>query len=162
TPKAFAIEAINVPIVLNGGANLVDPQGQIYALRQDVDMVKASPLLQVPLVLRANAGEDCIDVTLRSELADDADEPFSKVSLHIHFMQFDVQGSDGVNTGFNYEQTVRPFRAEGESITKPAPAGSTTVTLAGADRFQAGEVIGVGIDRDKEFEVRKVASVDGS
>lgn len=161
-PKTFAIEAMNVPIVLSGSANIVDPLGQIYALRQDVDMVKQSPLLQVPLILRANAGEDCIDVTLRSELADSAEEPFSKVSLHIHFMQFDVQGSDGVNTGFNYEQTVRPFRTEGETIAAPSPAGATSVQLGNADRFQPGEVIGVGIDRDKEFEARTVASVDGT
>ena len=160
--KPFDIEAMNVPVVLNGKANLVDPQGQIYALRQDVDMVKESPLYQVPLVLRANAGEDCIDVTLRSELSDNADEPFSKVSLHIHFMQFDVQGSDGVNTGFNYEQTVRPFRTEGETVAVPTAPGTTTISLGHADRFQVGAIVGVGIDRDREFEVRKVASVDGA
>lgn len=160
--KPIAINAVKVPIALNGPSVLVDPQGEIYVLRQDVDLVKSSPLLQTPLVVRANAGEDCLDVTFRSELTDNADEPFSKVSAHIHFMQFDVQGSDGVDTGFNFEQTVRPFRAEGETIASPAAAGTTSVRLGNADRFQAGALVGVGVDRDKEFEMRRVQSVDGS
>ena len=51
---------------------------------------------------------------LTNEIDDDADHPFSKVSAHIHFMQFDVQASDGVDAGFNYEQTIRPFAVEGD------------------------------------------------
>ena len=160
--KTFAINVVPVPIALNGRTVLVDPQGEIYVLRQDVEKVKADPLLQTPLVIRGNAGEDCLDVTLRSELTDNADEPFSKVSAHIHFMQFDVQGSDGVDTGFNFEQTVRPFRAEGETVAAATAPGATTVMLGNAGRFQPGALVGVGIDRDREFEVRRVQSVDGS
>ncbi|MDQ6928183.1 MAG: multicopper oxidase domain-containing protein, partial [Actinomycetota bacterium] len=108
--KQFNINVINVPVPLSTKDDIVDPNGELYVLRQDVDAVRADPAKRVPLALRANAGEDCIDGLLRSELSDDAENPLSKVSLHVHFMQFDVQGSDGVDTGFNYEQTVRPFR----------------------------------------------------
>ena len=35
--------------------------------------------------------------------------------MHIHHVQFDVQGSDGVSTGFAYEHSVRPYKVEDPS-----------------------------------------------
>ena len=39
-------------------------------LREQEDAVRADNALRVPLAIRANAGEDCIDVLLTSELKD--------------------------------------------------------------------------------------------
>ena len=130
-------------------------------LRDQEDAVRADPKLRVPLVLRANAGEDCVDVLLRSELSDIPGEALSKVSAHIHFVQFDVQASDGVDTGFNYEQTIRPFHLAGETLVSPAAVGDTAVKLGRGDRFQPGELVGIGMDQGNTFEIRRIAHVDG-
>ncbi len=118
--------------------------------------------LQVPLALRANAGEDCVDILLRSELDDNAEQPLSKVSLHIHFVQFDTQASDGLTAGFNYEQTIRPFRNEGASVTAPTAAGANEVSVDDASRFSIGAVLGVGVDQDAGFEARRVSDIRGN
>ncbi|HUQ64349.1 MAG TPA: hypothetical protein VM121_11390, partial [Acidimicrobiales bacterium] len=161
-PKRFDINVINVPVPLSAKDNIVDPNGQLYVLRSDVDAARADPAKRVPLAIRANASEDCIDTFFRSELNDDEESPLSKVSVHVHLMQFDVQGSDGVNTGFNYEQTVRPFRLAGVPVGAPSVAGATSVTVADASSFQAGAVVGVGMDRDQELDVRRITSVVGN
>jgi FtsP/CotA-like multicopper oxidase with cupredoxin domain len=160
--RSFAINAINVPITYNAKANLVDGGGKLFVLRSQQDAVRRDNSHREPLTIRANAGEDCVDVLLRSELVDDADTPFSKVSLHIHFVQFDVQGSDGVDTGFNYEQSVRPFRAEGEPVVRAAPPAATSVRLRGTSRFQPGIDVGIGLDQDATFEVRRVVAISGA
>ncbi len=159
--RQLAINAITVPVTLNRRTNLVDPGGEIFVLRQQEDAVRRDPGLRVPLVVRANAGEDCIDVLLRSELSDSPDQPPSKVSVHVHFVQFDVQGSDGVDAGFNYEQTVRPFRLEGESLSAPSASHDSSIQVGATDRFQPGEMVGVGIDQDQTFEVQRISSIVG-
>ncbi|MFN2592662.1 MAG: multicopper oxidase domain-containing protein, partial [Candidatus Dormibacteria bacterium] len=158
--KPVAINAISVPVTLNRREDLVDPFGQLFVLRDQVDAVRADPRTRVPLAIRANAGQDCVDVTLRSELEDNSSEGLSKVGTHIHLVQFDVQASDGVDTGFNYEQTVRPFRADGEVLAAAIPAGATRLSLNAPERFQAGTIVGVGLDQDGTFEVARVASAD--
>ncbi len=161
--REFVIHAITLPISLNRKANLVDPVGQLYVLKEEEDAIRAKDSLKVPLAIRANAGEDCVDIIFKSELEDTGENFFfSKVNIHIHFVQFDIQGSDGVNTGFNYETSVRPFRAEGEVVTSPASAGDTAVELRSAKRFQPGILVGVGMDQDKTFEIKRIAEVDGN
>jgi hypothetical protein len=155
--REIDLTAISVPVSLN--PKLVDGQGQLFVLREQLETVRSDPAARVPLVLRANAGEHCLDVLLRSELTDTDATPFSKVSAHVHFMQFDVQGSDGVTTGFNYEQTVRPFRAAGAAVTVSTSPGATAVRLSDAARFQPGTLVGVGLDRDDELEFRHVTAV---
>ncbi len=159
--RSLSIDAITVPVPLNRRLNIVDPFGEIYVLRDEEEAVRADPRRRVPLALRANAGEDCVDVLFRSELEDVQGQPLSKVSAHIHFMQFDVQASDGVDTGFNYEQTVRPFRAEGETLTAAGAAGDRSLRLGSTTRFQPGELVGVGVDQDRSFETRTVQAVAG-
>ena len=145
--KEFVVHAINLPIVLNPRTNLVDPVGQLFVLKEEEERVRSNNDLKVPLAIRANAAEDCIDVVLKSELEDTGENNFfSKVNIHIHFVQFDVQGSDGVNTGFNYETSVRPFTVEGEELAAGAPAGGNRVEMADAQRFQEGTLVGVGMD----------------
>jgi FtsP/CotA-like multicopper oxidase with cupredoxin domain len=165
--KSFALQAVTLPITLNRRANLVDPAGELYVLK-GVEEAARSPgeegdRLRVPLAIRANAGQDCVDVLLRSELADSPENHgFAKVNLHIHFVQFDIQASDGVIAGFNYEASVRPFAVEGERFRAPAAAGATELVLERAERFQPGVVVGVGMDQDASFETARVREVRGA
>jgi len=159
--QTFVVHAITVPIVLNQRANLIDPEGQLYVLKEQEDALRSDPTLRVPLVIRANSGEDCVDIVLKNEMEDNPGNRFlSKANIHVHFVQFDIQGSDGVSTGFNYEQSVRPFAVAGESIVEEAGAGDTAVAVADTSRFHAGIVVGVGMDEEKTFEIRRVQSVD--
>lgn len=159
--RSFDVQAITLPIVLNQRANLIDPVGQLYVLKEDEDAIRADPELRVPLVIRANAGEDCVDVVLKSELEDNADNRnLSKANMHIHFVQFDVQGSDGVNTGFNYEQSVRPFQVAGDKLTEAARPGDAAISLASTVRYHPGVLVGVGMDQTGTFEVRRIAAVE--
>ncbi|MEA2640415.1 MAG: hypothetical protein QOF51_1809, partial [Chloroflexota bacterium] len=159
-PKQFAVNAITLPITYNALTSQIDPVGQLFVLRSQEDAVKATNDLKTPLAIRANAGQDCVDVVLRSELQDSRDNAFlSKVDIHIHFVQFDVQASDGVDTGFNYEQSVRPFATEGEKLSASAAAGATTLSLAKTGRFQPGEVVGVGMEQDTTFETARISAV---
>lgn len=159
TPRTMAINAMKVPVVLNKRQNLVDANGTLYVLRSQQDAVERDANLRTPLALRARATRDCVDVVLRSDLTDGAITPFSKVGLHIHFVQFDVQASDGLDTGFNYEQTVRPYRATGVAVRAPVPAGITLLPVADSAPFQPGVLVGVGLDRDSTFEVARVVAV---
>ena len=160
--KEFSIHAINLPITLNRRSNIVDPVGQLYVLKEEEEEVRALNARKTPLAIRTNATEDCIDVVFKSELEDTGENAFfSKANIHIHFVQFDIQGSDGVDTGFNYETSVRPFTVEGESVSRPAEAGETRVVLKNAQRFQAGALVGVGMDQEDTFEVRRISEIDG-
>ncbi len=68
-------------------------------LAQDKDAVYAGTKPAQPLAIRANHG-DCVAITLTNEIPDaTAFDDFSKVNMHIHHVQFDVQGSDGVIAG---------------------------------------------------------------
>ncbi|MGH9166071.1 MAG: hypothetical protein ACRDZW_11260, partial [Acidimicrobiales bacterium] len=161
--KQFNLNAITLPITLNKRSNVVDSAGQIFVLSEQEKTVRAEDGLRRPLAIRANAGEDCIDVTLRSELEDGpVNHGFSKVNAHIHFVQFDVQASDGVITGFNYEQSVRPYAVEGEKLAAPAAAGQNQARLVRADRFQPGVLVGVGMESEGDLEVRRIAEVRGT
>lgn len=161
TPRQVALRAIELPVPLDGGAGLVDPAGTLFVLAEDEAAVRADPARRTPLAIRANAGEECLDVLLTSAIPDNADHPFSKVSAHIHFVQFDVQGGDGVDAGFNYEQTVRPFTAGGQALVAPAAAGSTSVAVADAGRLAPGALVGIGMEAAEGLEVRRVVAVDG-
>ena len=160
--RRLDVNAITLPVTQNRRLNLVDGAGQLFVLRGQQDAARADSRLQVPLAVRANAGEHCVDVLLRSELEDSAVDPLSKVNLHIHFVQFDVQASDGVANGFNYEQSIRPFRAAGQRLAAPAVAGATELVLDGTERFQPGVMVGVGMDRDAAVELRRVVAVRGA
>ena len=160
--KEFVIHAINLPITLNQKANLVDPVGQLFVLKEQEEEVRANRELKVPLAIRANAGEDCIDIIFKSELEDTGENDFfSKVNIHIHFVQLDIQASDGVIAGFNYEQSVRPFTVEGAALLGEVSAGASTVGVGSAERFQPGVLVGVGMDQDETFEISRIQAIDG-
>ena len=166
-PQQFNIHAITLPITHNsvdrpGWGQLVDERGQLFVLKEEEEAIRTNDELKTPLAIRGNAGQDCVDVVLKSELRDDDDKlKFSKVNIHIHFVQFDIQASDGVNTGFNYEQSVRPFTVEGERLTVAASAGDRQVAITNTSRFQTGVLVGVGMDQSETFEVRRIKAIDG-
>src|SRR4051794_13629354 len=87
--------------------SLVDPEGKLFVLAHDKAATYADPAKSDPLAIRANEG-DCVAITLTNEIPDaSAFDKFSKVEMHIHHVQFDVQGSDGVSTGYAFEHSVR-------------------------------------------------------
>ena len=157
--RQVPVKALELPVPLNTRLGLVDPNGRLFVLQQQEAAVRADPDLRRPLTIRANAGQDCLDVTLTNGMSDATDpHGFSKVSLHVHFVQFDVQGSDGVDGGFNYEQTVRPY-AGGARLAAPAAAGSSTLRLRGTVR--PGTLVGIGMERTDGFEIAEVRAVAG-
>ena len=159
--RSFAIRAINLPITLSARNQIVDPVGALYVLNEQEQAVRADDALKVPLAIRANAGQDCIDVVFTSKLDDTGENHFlSKADMHIHFVQFDIQASDGVDTGFNYEQSVRPYTVEGEVVTQLASAGTDHIVLKGVERFQPGVVVGVGMEQTATFEIRRIAKIE--
>ena len=148
---------ITLLVPLDQKARLLDPSGQLFVFREDEAEVRADNARKGPVVIRANAGEDCMDILFKSELPDSRENTlFIKVNIHMHSAQFDIQGSDGVTPGFNYEQSVRPFATEGEALMAPASAGTLTVQVGSTERFHPGALVGVGMDQDQTFEVMQV------
>jgi hypothetical protein len=110
----YNIHFIKLPIELSAAEGkepaIVDPNGLLYVVHEEEAAVRADNDKKFPLVVRANV-YDCIDWTLTSEWIDDDITNFqsSKINTHFHFFQFDNQASDGVISGFSYEQSMRPF-----------------------------------------------------
>ena len=175
--KLYNVHAIMTPITLSKAEGsqppIVDERGQIYVLHEEEDQIRANDDLKIPLVLRANVG-DCVDVILSNEIPDYEENLFSsKVNMHIHFVQFDVQASDGVITGMSYEQSVRPFtilkddgkglgKPQNELIAKAAEAGETRLALGSVDSFQAGVLVGVGMDQPGRLDIRRIKAIEGN
>jgi hypothetical protein len=108
---------------------------------------------------------DCIHVTLTSELAQTTENhDFSKVNIHIHFVQFDPQASDGVITGFSYEQSVKPDTGQlGETtLTASAPAGATQITVASTSGLRPGIGIEVGQGQSDTEVATKITAISGN
>jgi FtsP/CotA-like multicopper oxidase with cupredoxin domain len=179
--KQYTIHFIQTPITLSKALGkekpVVDPDGLIYVLQEQEAAVRANDELKRPLVYRANV-YDCVDVILKSEWKDDDITNFqmSKINIHPHFIQFDNQASDGVITGFSYEQSVRPFTMIGKKEHKglPAPmnavltedvkAGATSIKIKmgeGATLFHAGTELMIGMEQVKTSEVHLMKEIKG-
>ena len=128
--RPLSMRAIELPVPINEELGLNDSQGILFVLAEDEARIVDRPSRRQPLVVRANAGEHCLDVTLTNAVEDDGNHPFSKIDAHIHFLQFDVQSSDGVDAGFNFEQTVRPYTVEVNVSPRPSPPGRPRSTSA--------------------------------
>ncbi len=94
-----------------------DPNAIVHSLRNDeVDILghKRSP---EQLAIRCNVG-DCVDIQFRSHGTDfnPIQDNFSKLNMHIHMIHFDPTASDGVITGYNWEQSVRPCTDIGQVV----------------------------------------------
>ncbi|MEW6324959.1 MAG: multicopper oxidase domain-containing protein [Nitrospirota bacterium] len=181
--KQYTIHFIQTPIQLTKGLGkqepVVDPNGLLYVLKEEEDKVRANPAgdKTIPLVYRANV-YDCVDVILKSEWVDNDTTNFqmSKINIHPHFIQFDNQASDGVITGYSYEQSVRPFTQMKKEkhkglptpmnalLTEDAKAGSTSIKIKmaeGATPFHAQNTLMVGADEVGTSEILWVKSVEG-
>ena len=94
----------------------VQPQGMVYALRNDVVATNGSTTLSAgnvrlrdgkrprPLVLRMNVG-DCLQINFQNLLAparlDDDQSATRNASIHVNGMQYMAIGSDGMMVGSN-------------------------------------------------------------
>ncbi len=176
--KQYTINQIHLPITMAkaDGKNpaIVDPNGLIFALAEEEAEIRATPDKQIPLVIRANV-RDCVNVILKSKIPNtDEDRNFSKHNLHIHFVQFDVQASDGVISGFSYDQAVRPFtmlkdeplgpphKPQNELLVANVDAGKMQIEIADASRFHPKTEIGIGMDQVETFEIRRIEDIKGN
>jgi FtsP/CotA-like multicopper oxidase with cupredoxin domain len=153
---------IGLPLPIQNTANgVTDPNGALFVLAQNHDAVLNHTLPSEPLALRANIG-DCLFNTLVSEEHDGGNElPFAKVNIHIHHVQFDTQASDGVISGFSYDQSVRPYQIEDTQLTQDANAGDTVLHVADASRFHSDVYFAVG-EGTNDIEINQLAATDTS
>ncbi|HKN85624.1 MAG TPA: hypothetical protein VJV04_02070, partial [Nitrospiraceae bacterium] len=177
--KYYNIHFIKLPITMakkqGNEPPVVDPNGLIYVLHEEEASIRANDDLKYPLVFRANI-YDCIDWTLTSEWDDDDYTNFqsSKINIHPHFLQFDNQSSDGVITGFSYEQSVRPFTMLEKKTKKGLPApmntvvtsetkkGSRTIQLKNAAQFHPNTELLIGADNVKGNEIQRIKEIKGN
>jgi uncharacterized cupredoxin-like copper-binding protein len=181
--KQYTIHFINTPIQLTTALGKIKPvtdkYGLLYVLKENEDEVRANPAgdKTIPLVYRANV-YDCVDVILKSEWLDDDTTNFqmSKINIHPHFIQFDNQASDGVISGFSYEQSVRPFTQFKKEkhkglptpmnalLTEDVKAGATSIKIKmgeGSTPFHANTDLMIGADEVNTSEVLWVKEVKG-
>ncbi len=159
---------------------VVDEDGLIYVLMEELDEVMKDPSKRIPLVYRANV-YDCIDVILTSTWRDNPENGLaSKLNIHSHMWQFDNQASDGVISGFSYEQAVRPYKDElandghgnhglpppmNAKIAKKAKAGNDYIVVTDAKkaaRYHVGTNLAIGMEQVDTFEIRRIKSIDGN
>ncbi len=102
----YTLRAMSTDIAYND-AGEHDPDGQFYVLEEatidgethqvtDPEAVSNGEVNPEPLFIRANVG-DCIEFTLINDLD-------HEVSMHQHFVGYDVLGTDSLATGYNYTQ----------------------------------------------------------
>ena len=158
--RNFNVVAVPVPITITK-LGQVDLNGALDVLAQDKDAIYAGTRTREPLALRGNIG-DCIALTYVSELADGGNEvPYSKTNIHIHHVQFDTQASDGVITGFSFEQSIRPYKIVDPQLTATANPGDTTLQLSSVTKFQNGVWIAIGMGTEG-IEIRQITAVDNA
>jgi len=175
--QKYNIHFIKLPIELSAAQGdqdaIVDPNGLLYVVHDEEEAIRQNNDLKVPLVFRANI-YDCMDWILTSEWLDDDFTNFqsSKINTHFHFVQFDNQASDGVISGFSYEQSVRPFTQFEKKtekglpvpmnarFTKAAKQGDRTIHVTNAKQYHVGTVILVGADNVEGSEVKRITSID--
>lgn len=176
--KYYNIHFINTPIEMAGPQGkedpVIDPYGLIYVLHEEEEETRKNNDKKLPLVFRANI-YDCIDYTLTSEWLDDDFTNFqsSKINIHPHFLQFDNQASDGVITGFSYEQSVRPFTMMEKKTKKGLPVpmntvftakakkGDSSIKVKNAAQYHVNTELLVGADNVKGNEIRRIKSIKG-
>ena len=154
---------------------LVDPNGLLYVVHDEEEAIRANNDLKFPLVIRANM-YDCMDWTLTSEWEDDDITNFqsSKINTHFHFVQFDNQASDGVISGFSYEQSMRPFTMFEKKKKKGLPVpmnskfikagkiGEKTIHITNAKQYHVDTLVLVGADNVGGDEIRRIVAIGGS
>jgi hypothetical protein len=177
--KFYNVHFIQTPMMLADKQGdeppIIDKGGLIYVLHEEEAEVRKNNDRKFPLVVRANI-YDCIDWMLTSEWNDDDHTNFhaSKINTHWHFLQFDNQASDGVITGFSYEQSVRPFTMLEKKVNKglplpmntvfvkPAKKGERTITVKNAAQYHPNIEILIGADNVEGNEVGRIKAIKGN
>jgi FtsP/CotA-like multicopper oxidase with cupredoxin domain len=180
--RTYNITAIQTPINdqtdsgRDANGNPIDPQsdpnGEIFVLNQHIAAVRSGAMPAQPLAIRSDVG-DCVAVTLTNDLdpssagveATNEENIFREVNIHIHFVQFDPQASDGVITGLNFEQAVRPVTGgtPGETtLTAAAPAGATQISVASTTGLHPGVGIEVGQTLSDTEVVNQITAINGN
>jgi manganese oxidase len=154
---SYNIVALPATVRYNAGED-VDAKGEIFLLAEDKAAVLSGQKDARNLVIRANQG-DCVDIVLTSQLLPSGPDT-RKVNMHTHLVQFDVQASDGVITGFNYEQSVASAQTTGTRLQAPASAGDDHIRVADAGRLRPGTHIGIGLT-EADLEIRVIRSISG-
>lgn len=150
--RFFPVSAITLPIQVTkatppGRPSASDPDGMLFVLNEHKADVFAGTRPAEPLAIRSNVG-DCVEITFTSEIPDGPlNNNWSKVNIHSHFVQFDTQASDGVISGFSYEQSVRPYATENRFLTEPANANNDKIHVNHTNRLREGIWIGVGLGK---------------
>ncbi len=157
--RTYNVTAVSVP--LQQTIRERDPDGEVYVLNEDKDALvaaaRAGTKSPEPLVIRSNVG-DCVAITLSSELDPNVQQ---KVNMHTHFVQFDPRASDGVITGFSYEQSVYTDAKDGGTTAAAIPAGATSVPVTSTARLRPGISVAVGAGR-ADIEVRTITAITGT
>ena len=166
----YTVVAVELPIEFNKKFNLVSKASALQVLDEDKEDIFAGRKPKEQLTIRANV-RDGVDVTYYSEETDVSFLGFAKTNIHIHFVQFDTQASDGVISGMSYEQTVRPYQTEGAAgtgirLTQAAAAGSNKLTVDNASTLQMNAFVGVGFgvatNKPGGFEFAQIISKTGN
>ncbi|WP_440770626.1 multicopper oxidase domain-containing protein [Natronorubrum sp. DTA28] len=97
--RDYHIYAVPAELVYNDAGDY-DPEGQVFVLEEDLADVLTGKMNPEPLVIRANVG-DCVDIKLTNLMPEGR-------SNHIHFVSYDILGSDALHNGYNYDQTADP------------------------------------------------------
>src|SRR3954454_22146673 len=151
--RRFNVLGLELPIKVTGKAT--DPFGKIWVLAKDVPDVLAGRKPAEPLAIRANIGE-CVAVTEVSQMTDaGAAGGRSRISMHIHHVQFDTQSSDGPVTGESFQQSIRPYKVEDPQLTAAAINGERTLRVSSVAKFHPGSWIAVGMGTEK-IEIRQI------
>jgi hypothetical protein len=148
--RIYPISTIATPIPTT--KTTVAKDGLLFVLNEDKPAILAGTKPKEPLVIRSNVG-DCVDVLFTNEVPDDKvgsnaeviKQDVSKMNMHIHFVQFDPQASDGVISGMSYEQAVRPHATESRQLQTATVPGSSSITVTNVNRLRVGIWIGVGL-----------------
>ncbi len=150
-----------------------DQNGEIFVLNQNVAATQSGAMQAVPLALRSDVG-DCVAVTLTNALnpstaapleATNEENVYRKANIHIHFVQFDPQASDGVITGLSFEQSVRPITAgePGETtLTAAAAKGATQISVASTTGLRTGISVEIGQGKPDTEVATKITAISGN
>ncbi|HEX6519817.1 MAG TPA: multicopper oxidase domain-containing protein [Streptosporangiaceae bacterium] len=148
-----------------------DPNGEVFVLNEDKAAVESGAKPAQPLALRSDVG-DCLAITLTNELnpstageATTEENTFRKLNIHIHFVQFDTQASDGVITGLSFEQSMRPVTGgePGETtLTAAAAKGATQISVASTAGLRPGISVEVGQGEVDTEVATKITAINGN
>ena len=160
--REYNITAVSVPIQMTDRE--LDTGGMLYTLNEDLEDLVSGNRSADPLVIRSNVG-DCVAITFGNDIDNEARaadpnlDELAKTNMHTHFVQFDPLASDGVITGFSYEQSIFPAQREGRTLV--SVDGPSSITVNHVNRLRPGIAIAVGLGTP-EIEIRTIAAINGN